>query len=60
MGAEVPAGFAENPPGIHFTCATCEYEKGGICQHKDPDVRGRRVTERNCCNHYDRPGMRKL
>lgn len=60
MGGDIPAVFAENPASIHFQCPTCEYVRNGICRHKDPTVSGKHVTARNCCNHYDRPGMRKL
>ncbi len=53
-------GLAENPAGVPFHCPTCEYYKAGKCAHKDPQLNGKRVTARHCCDLYDHPGMKVI
>lgn len=55
-----PIGFVEYPPGITGKCPDCEYDVNGICTHKDSHIKGRPVTERNCCNLFDCEGMRVI
>ena len=53
-------GLAENAPGIHFQCRTCEYIDNGTCTNPNPKLNGRKVKPEWCCNLYDHAGMRVI
>ncbi len=55
-----PVDLVENPPGVLFRCPDCKYYRAGKCQHSDPRINGEPVTNRNCCNFFDHPGMKSI
>lgn len=56
-------GLARLPKGTEFRCRTCEYFAHDICRNLRSELYGIKVDDKpneyvDCCDFYDRPGMR--
>lgn len=55
-----PIGLVENPEGVPFQCATCDYFDDGICENPRAKLHGKEVKGKQCCNWYEHPGMQVI
>jgi inorganic pyrophosphatase-like protein len=53
-------GLSQNAAGTTFRCGTCRYFDRSTCHNANPELKGRSVKPRWCCNLYDHAGMKVI